>query len=468
MRRKKDEQGWLEFQPSNLKLTNEYYARYESISEILDESPRLLDFVHRDLEAALEDENRESKRRGGFVYTSEMVLRLALCQILEGASLRGIVVRVDDSHCLRRFTRIHAGPMMGHTALCRLRNAIQPETWKAMNWLLAQKAVTSEWITGDELRLDTTAVETNIHWPTDSSLLWDVYRTIGRLIDETRKICPQAIGNGRVHLRRTKRLAAKIARKAQHKGRRARDVKPLYKRLIASVEGICDWSEQVTNHIEKMLRRTRNDALSDYIDMQAKRLRHFDALGRQAIWQATERVLNERQVPNENKIFSIFEEHTELLKRGKAGKDVEFGHMIQIQQTGEKFITDYEVFDHKPAEPTLIRPALKSHRKLFGHYPESLATDKGYWSGDEFEKISAEVEIVSIPKKGRRNDMEQERELDPLFRLAQAFRAGVEGSISFLKRFLRLARCLNKGWTNYVSTVGATVFAHNLLVLARC
>ncbi len=87
---------------------------------------------------------------------------------------------------------------------------------------------------------------------------------------------------------------------------------------------------------------------------------------------------------------------------------------------------------------------------------------------DEFEKIPEEVAIVSIPKKGRRNDSDQERELDPLFRLAQAFRAGVEGSISFLKRFLRLARVMNKGWRNYVSTVGATVFAHNLLILARC
>jgi IS5 family transposase len=199
-----------------------------------------------------------------------------------------------------------------------------------------------------------------------------------------------------------------------------------------------------------------------------EQLRHFGALGRHVIWQATERVLNERQVPNEKKLFSIFEDHTELLKRGKAGKDVEFGHMIQIQQTGEKFITDYEVFDHKPAEPPLVRHALKSHKKLFGHFPASLAADKGYWSGDEFKQIPEEVEVVSIPKKGRRNAVEQERELDPLFRLAQAFRAGVEGSISFLKRILRLARCMNKGWQNYVSTVGTTVFAHNLLILARC
>jgi len=468
MRKKRDTQSWLEFQPSNLKLTNEYYARYERISEMLDETPRLLDLVHRDLKRALEDENRERKRRGGFVYTSEMVLRLVLCQILEGASLRGIVVRVDDSHCLRRFTRLHEGPMMSHTALCRLRNVIQPETWKLMNEALARKAVGCEKITGDDLRLDTTAVETNIHWPTDSSLLWDGYRTLGRLIVETRTICPDAVGDGRVHLKRTKQLATKIARQAQHKGKKARDLRPLYKRLIAAVDGICEWSTQVADSIESKLCGIRVSAFAHDMEALVEQLRHFEKLSSRVVWQASERVLHGRQVPNENKLFSIFEEHTELLKRGKAGKDIEFGHMVQIQQTGEKFITDYEVFDTKPVEPTLVLPALQSHKRLFGHFPDSVAADKGYWSGDEFEKIPEEVATVSIPKKGRRNNVEREREFDPLFRIAQAFRAGVEGSISFLKRYLRLARCMNKGWSHYASTVGATVLAHNLLVLSRC
>lgn len=259
-----------------------------------------------------------------------------------------------------------------------------------------------------------------------------------------------------------------IARKAQHRGRKAKDLKPLYKRLITSVEGICGWSALVADRIEKKLSGARAAALVDPMNELVEQFRHFETLGKQVLWQATERVLHERQVPNEDKLFSIFEEHTELLKRGKAGKDVEFGHMVQIQQTGEKFITDYEVFDHKPVEPTLVRPALRSHKRLFGRLPQSVSGDKGYWSGQEFAKIAKQVEVVSIPKMGRRNRIEQVRELDPLFRLAQAFRAGVEGSISFLKRFLRLARCMNKGWRNYASTVGATVLAHNLLILARC
>ena len=468
MRKKRDTQGWLEFQPSNLKLTNEYYARYERISEILDATPRLLELVHEDLVAALEEENRESRKRGGFIYTSEMVLRLVLCQVLEGTSLRGIVVRVDDSHCLRRFTRIHEGPMMGHTALCQLRNSIRSETWKQLNEMLAKAAVKQGSITGDELRLDTTAVETNIHWPSDSSLLFDCYRTLGGLIGDVRDLAPKAVGRGRVHLKGVKKIATRIARKARNKGRKAEDLKPLYKRLIGSVQGICEWSTLVADRIDSQLRCSRAAAFEAALETLMEQLRHFESLARDVIWQASERVLSGRQVANEDKLFSIFEPHTELLIRGKAGKEIEFGHMIQIQQTGEKFITDYGVFEHKPVEPTLVLPALRSHKKLFGDYPLSVATDKGYWSPDEFKKIPDEIEIVSIPKKGGRDDSERERELDPLFRLAQAFRAGVEGSISFLKRVLRLGRCMNKGWKNYVSTVGATVFAHNLLILARC
>ena len=468
MRRKRDTQGWLDFQPSNLKLTNDHYARYEAISQILCESPRLVDLVHRDLGRALEEENRESRRRRGFVYTSEMVLRLALCQILEGASLREIVVRVDDSHNLRRFTRIHAGPMMNYTTLCRLRNAIQLETWKKLNQVLANAAVKRGQITGEKLRLDTTAVETNIHWPTDSSLLWDGYRTLGRLIGKVREFAPSAVGNGRVHLDRVKRISTRIARKAQHKGRKAADLKPLYERLIGHAESICDWADEVADRLEVRLASRRVWSMRDDMEGLVKELRHFETLTRHVVWQATERVLHEKSVPNEEKLFSLFEPHTELIKRGKAGKDIEFGHMVQIQQTGEKFIADYEVFEKKPAEPTLVRPALKSHKKLFGHFPDSMAADKGYWSGQVIEKIADQVDLVAIPKMGRRNRSEDERELDPLFRIAQKFRAGIEGSISFLKRILRLARCMNNGWAHYASTVGATILAHNLLVLARC
>jgi IS5 family transposase len=469
LRAKHVNQRGLDFSKSNLKITNQYYARYEAVSTVLDQAPKLLDLIHRDLVKALKGVNQEGRRRGRpYAYTSEHVLRILICQVMEGKSLRGIVVRIDDSHFLRRFVRIDDGPMMDYTTLCTLKNAIHNDTWKAVNRCLAGYAVQSELIDGDKLRLDTTAVETNIHYPTDSSLLWDIYRTLDRLIRQAREIDPEAVGTRRLQARRAKRLQQKISRKAANKGRSAQQLKPLYMQLIPMVEDLFGWARSVRKELAKSRRLTgvmdaaRAAAIVEQID-------HYIELGERVVDQARRRVFEGERVPNEEKLFSIFEPHTELLIRGKAGKNVEFGHMIQIQQVDGKFITDYDVFDKRPVEHGLLESVLENHKKLFGHYPDELAGDKGYYeSMDAIDRLQRKVPMVSIAKKGRRTQEETEREHDLLFRIAQRFRAGVEGTIAFLKRMLRLARCFNKGWQHFVSTVGQTILAHNLLVLARC
>lgn len=196
---------------------------------------------------------------------------------------------------------------------------------------------------------------------------------------------------------------------------------------------------------------------------------HYRVLGEQVIDQARRRIIDKEQVPNQGKIFSIFEPHTELLKRGKAAKPIEFGHMIQIGQVDGKFITEYEVFEIKPVEYELLEPALEHHERLFGDYPDTVAADKGYYENmAQIEHLGKKIEVVAIAKKGKRTEEQTQRETDPAFRHGQRFRAGVEGTISFLKRVLGLSRCYNKGWEHYVATVGATILAHNLLILARC
>ncbi len=469
MRAKRVNQRGLDFSKSHLKITKQYYARYEAVSSVLDQVPELVDLIHRDLGKALKNVNREGRRRGRpYTYTSEHVLRILICQVVEGDSLREIVVRIDDSNFLRRFVRIDDGPMMDYTTFCNLKNSIRNDTWKAVNRCLAEHAVQSELIDGDKLRLDTTAVETNIHWPTDSSLLWDVYRTLDRLIRQAREIDPGAVGTRRLQARRAKRLQQKISRRAANKGRSAQQLKPLYMQLIRMVEDLFGWARSVR---QTLAERERFDSVLETAKAAAivQQIDHFIVLGEQVVDQARRRVLESERVPNEEKLFSIFEEHTELLKRGKAGKDVEFGHMIQIQQVDGKFITDYDVFDKRPVEYELLESVLESHKQLFGRYPDELAGDKGYYeSMDALDRLQRKVPMVSIAKKGRRTPEETEREHDLLFRLAQRFRAGVEGTISFLKRMLRLARCFNKGWEHFISTIGQTILAHNLLILARC
>ena len=197
MRKRSNIQPEFFCQPSHLKITNDYRARYESISEILDANPKIVDCVHDDLRRC-----STRKRRGGpgrrCSVSSETVLRILLCQIIEGESLRGIVIRIDDDTFLREFVRIYNGPMIDFTRLCVLKNAIRPKTWKKINEILRGYAVDEEEISGERLRIDTTAYETNIHWPTDSSLLWDTYRVLARLVARVREIDPESVADRRL------------------------------------------------------------------------------------------------------------------------------------------------------------------------------------------------------------------------------------------------------------------------------
>lgn len=467
MRKKQNSQRGLDFSGSHLKITKEYYEKYKAVSTVLDKAPKILNLAHKDLKNSLQQANQGHRGRRT-EYTTDSVLRILICQIMEGASLREIVVRIDDSNFLRRFVHIDNGPMMDYTTLCKLKNNIQEKTWKSINHHLAEYAVQKEMIEGTRLRLDTTAVETNIHWPTDSSLLWDTYRTMARLIRKARDLDPKAVGSRRLQLRRAKRIQQKVARLASNSKRSKQRLETLYTKLIRMNKDISGWAQIVREGLSKSRHH-----LSPFDQIKAisiaEDIAHFLLLGEQIMDQARRRVFEGEKVPNEEKLFSIFEPHTELLKRGKAGKNIEFGHMLQIQQTEEKFITDYAVFEKRPVEYELLDSVLENHKKLFGQYPDELAGDKGYYESMEaISRLEEKVPLVSIAKKGRRTTEQTEREHAHLFRLAQRFRAGVEGTISFLKRTLRLARCFNKSWEHFVSTIGQTVLAHNLLILARC
>ena len=470
MRTKKNTQSELNFQPSNLEITNEYYAKYGRISAVLDDNPGIVEAIHNDLDEALEEAAVEDRHGAKFKYTSDTVLRILLCQIIEGCSLREIVIRVDDSNFLRFFVRICNGPMIDFTTFCRLKNRIKPQTWKQVNELLARAAVEARLIDGGQLRLDTTAVETNIHWPTDSALLWDTYRTLARYIERIREIDPVIAGDRRLLIKKVKKLEQKIARQASKHSSTSATLEPPYIQLIGLVENIHEWSGDIATTLAHNLARHRYSPLDEAtMEFLLREMLHYRVLGEQVIDQARRRIIDKEQIPNKEKIFSIFEPHTELLKRGKAAKPIEFGHMIQIQQVGGKFITDYDVFEKKPVEHQLLEPALASHYKLFGHLPEMLTADKGYYQDmSAIDRLEKKVELVAIAKKGSLTPEQRQRETDPDFRFAQRFRAGVEGTISFLKRVLGLFRCLNRGWEHYVSTIGAAIFTHNLLILARC
>lgn len=472
MRAKIVHQPELDFHPPHLRVTKEFVAKYERISKILDSNPQILDLVHSDIEDAVDETCDQANEGRTAQYASDVVLRMCIVQCVEDLSLRALVIRIDDSHYLRRFVRIDSGPMMDFTTFNKLRNSIRPETWKQINLTLAQYAARSGQVEGDSLRIDSTLVETNIHWPTDSFLLWDVYRVLAREVEVARELDPRTVGSKRLHLRRAKRLHSSISRSSHKKSDNARQkTKSRYKHLIELTEGIVDWSGSIAKQIVSAIARGRYDEFEQaHAARIVERVEHFQQLGAKVVNQARRRVLDGQQVPNDEKVFSIFETHTELIKRGKQGKLVEFGHMIEIHQVAGKFITGFNVFDKRPVEHQQLDPALDNHKGLFGAYPSMLTSDKGYYeSMDAVRALETDkgIAVVGIAKKGKRSAEETKREHSVSFRAAQRFRAGVEGTISFLKRSLGLLRCFNKGWDNFCSSVGAAIFAHNLLNLAR-
>lgn len=455
----------LDFSPPHLEVTREYYARYVSINEILSRAPEILGAFHKDASKSLG--RGERKRRGAF--TSDQLLRAILVMEIEQLSLRATIIRIDDSEFLRRFVGVHSGSVMDFTTLSKVYKAIRSPTWKRINECLGEYAVQEKQIESSSLRVDTTAYETNIHYPTDSSLLWDSYRVLGRVISEVREYDEGAVGTGRLQTKKVKRIAHLIARRASQKERNHEKLQRPYKALLRRVEGILEWSRQVRSRCQERLEAAAYE-LETAVVIQGliARLESYDTVIAQVIDQAKRRVLYGEAVPNAEKIFSLFEPHTELLIRGKAGKPVEFGHMILLQQVTNKFITGYEVFRTRPSDASLVDGVLARHEKLFGRLPDGLAADKGFYeSMARLRDLEGRIPNVSIAKKGSRNEAETIREHDPIFKSLQRYRAGIEGTISFLKRCFKLSRCLYRSFSTYASSVGSHVFAHNLVILAR-
>lgn len=456
MRKKILEQEYLDFtNKSKLKVVQEYRAKYDGIGLILEANPKILDIAHEDFSKYLS--KSEYGRRG---FTSEQILRSIIVMFIEERSYRDTVIMVENSEFLRSFIKLGKKAMMDFTFLCKGYSALSEETWKAINKALSAYAKKEKKITAEKLRLDTTAYETNIHHPTDSSLLWDSYRTLSRLMRAASEEL-RALGlTHRFHTKKARKLALYISRNADKKDKRVqRKIRSIYKTLIERVR----WIEAVGTKAA-MLLKYAGGYESTWI---AAELKHYLPIVGKIIGQAESRVINGKQVPSAQKVYSLFEEHTELIKRGKARKPIEFGHKVLFAETGEKFIIHYETMAVQKADKDLIQASLATHKKVFGGSPEVLAADKGFYeSMQQIKNLSKKIETVSICKKGRRTEEEDEREGTEEFKDGQRFRAGIEGTISVLKRAFKLSRCFFKGFKNFASSVGCAVFCHNLVMLA--
>jgi IS5 family transposase len=340
--------------------------------------------------------------------------------------------QVRDSLVLRQFCWVYFENVPDDTTLIRWANLIEADTLVAYNQRVTQIATELKVTRRRKLRTDGTVVETNIHSPSDSRLLADSVRVIGRTL------CP------------------KTARQVQRSvTRQKKAAKQAYRKLVQITQQSVSQAQQVL------------EALAEHPEPQAQGLKETleTCLPRaeQVSDQTVRRVFQDEKVPAAEKIVSIFEPHTAIIRRGKAGKPVEYGRKVWLDEVEGGIVTRWEVLKGNPSDRDQWIPSLDAHQQRFGKPPTQASADRGVFSADnEAEAQRRKIKRVVLPKPGKKSEQHRQHEQQPWFRSVRRWHAGVEGRISVLKRCFNLDHCLNRGEAGFQRWVGWGVIAHNL------
>lgn len=380
---------------------------------------------------------------------------------------------IKDSPAYRYWVRVYDHPVPDYTTMNDLERLIQPRTLHLINDRLVVLAQDYEITQGYRLRLDSSVTESNIHYPTDSSLLVDGVRVISRLLERAEAVLeptnglPQsAFSNHTRSARRRARHIGRLTRPGRKKTQKAASDKAL-RREYAELIGIARTSVGQAQQVLPALKACPEDLKAVGLACQ---LEAFVPLVEQAIDQAVRRILNGEQVPASEKIVSLFEPHTQIIRRGKARPhDTEFGHKVRYAEVERGLVMDWQVMaEGNPPDEPYVPPALGHHQQLFGHVPDELSGDRSFFSPDN-EALAHQLGIkhIALPRAGRLTPERREHENQVWFKKAQRFRAGVEGRISVVRRTVQLARCPYRGLAGFERWVGWGIIVANLVVMAR-
>jgi IS5 family transposase len=432
----------------------------QGIDTFLEQHSALVELVRLDLVRGLK--NPGTGRNG---ITPEQTLRSLTLMRVKNWDYRELRERIHDGYTLRGFTLFGSHLVPKHDAFNRAFNRLTPATLQAINQTVIQAAVQLGLEDGKKLRVDTTVVETNIQYPTDATLLWDSVRTITRLVGDLHDKLPHGVTGFTNRTRSAQRRMQQLQRMTAPQ--RQQQQVPKYRELLR-ITG------QVVQNARQVVEQTKNIEVIDVvagavIDQLRKEIASYCDLADRVIDQTRRRVIDGEQVPSEQKVYSIFEPHTDLIKRGKAQKPVEFGHKVFLAESAQGLITDYRVLQGNPADSDHVETSLEHHQQTFQHPPEWYAADRGFYSAANVERCrQAEVDQICIPQRGGQKTAEQAAlERSPAFKKAQRFRVGIEGRISVLFRGRGMKRCRAKGRERFEMLVGAAVLANNLMRIAQ-
>ena len=432
----------------------------QALLAFLDDHAALVGQVRQDLGRGLK--NPHPGRDG---IPPAQTLRSRSLMRVQNWEYRELRERINDGHTLRTFTDFdsHRGPK--HAAFHRAFNRLTPATMQAIHTAVIQSAVQLGLEDGQQLRVDTTVVETDIHFPTDATLLGDTVRTVTRLVEDLPERWPRGVQGFTNRTRRARRRRQALERMTAPE--RHTPPKPQYRELLRIPEQVLESARQIVQKTSRV--KGLDVAGSLVIDQLRRQIPTYCELGNRVIDQTRRRVIEGEQVPAEEKVYSIFESHTELIKRGKARQPGEFGHKVFLAESAQGRITDYQVLEGNPADTPHVKASLDRPQETFPPVPELYAGDRGFHSADHVDHCQqAGVSQVCIPPRGGQKSAPQDvMERSAQFKKGQRFRVGIEGRISVLFRGRGMKRCRAKGRDRFEVLVGAAVLANNLLRIAE-
>jgi transposase, IS5 family len=423
------------------------------------EDDELIDRVYE----AQGERHQHSATRGRSQTPAEMVLRLLLLKHVRNWSFDTLEREVRMNLAYRDFARIGMGKVPDAKTLARIAQALGGEVIAELHRRLVEIAQEEGVIQGRKLRVDTTVVETNIHYPTDSSLLGDGARVLTRTMKRIETKAGTLKRKVRNRTRSVNQRVIAIATASRHKGPEGEAKrKKQYKELLRFSRQVLNDTKRVLGEVEQMSTKKKKGlrGLCEHLSEMAGRVR-------QVVKQAKARVLDGiTDLPG--KIVSLFEPHTEIIRKGKASKPTEFGKMIQVQETENQIITHYEVFDKRPSDRDLLLGAVETHERVLGRVPHLATADAGYYSRAQEQAIEGKgVKWVAVPNRNTKSPERKKKEHSRWFKKAQAWRTGCEGRISVLKRRHGLTRCRYRGVEGMRRWVGLGVMADTLISMGN-
>jgi IS5 family transposase len=393
----------------------------------------------------------------------EVILRLLIVKHLYNWSYAQTEHCVGDSLVLRQFCRLGLDPVPYHTTLLRWANLLQPETMHRLLDRVTQLARNLKVTRGRKLRIDSTVVATAIHYPTDSTLLFDGVRVLSRLVQQAATVLSgskRRLGERRTrlakHLVRRIEATAAVAASAATRAERPK----LYRRLLAVAQASVRQAQHIQHRLKGWLNETEHRLESA--------LQKTAPLVQQVIVQAERRVLRGENVPASDKLVSLFEPHTAIVRRGKAHLPAEFGRKLLLDEVDGGIVTRYVVLDGNPPDAPELPNSVAHHQAAFEHPPHVLTADRAFSTVDN-EQLARDLHIrsVALPRQGPLTAKQLQVQHNAAFRRHYRWRAGIEGRISVLKRRFGLDRCRNHGEAGIERWVGFGLLVHNLRQISR-